>query len=563
MPAARREPAAEEVDALDDSGRPVVVRRGEAGRRLVVPVHDHPAGRVDRAGVRRERREAAPVVLAGAEARQARVDVGRPERQAAARELGDVAVVGVEPVERLLHPVGGAQEALRRRDAVEVQVGEEERAQELATPRRALARDRHALTTDGRVPDDGPVHGRPEHDLLVRAVAPGLQRACVERLHRPALPAVEVVQVVAAAELLGDEVDDVRVGGGGAPRVVPAAADEHGERDARERGAARVDAAAVQVELHQDLREQVSGLRPGDEQRAAGLRPGAAEQERVAHPHAAGRLGRPAPGHEAAVVHDRVSALARPRDRVREAAGDGGARIRVVELAEVVPDGAAALGAEPRLERAQELGRPHLVAAAGAEDGADQRGHGDDVVCRPRGDLEARAAVVGVDPRHVGLDVARHVASVPALAPQERKLRRQEALGRRAGDELPRAGGESERVEARDVQRRDPARPAQQRQQEAAIGGSGPACAEGDVRPRPAVHVRHAPAVADDADAGARALGADGASVRPEAGGLEQARGGRDSSPCRAGASGRRRARAGRSSSAGRRGCPTGRAAAR
>ena len=46
--------------------------------------------------------EAAPLVLAGALGRQARVDRRRAHRQPPARELRDVAVVGVEPVERHL-----------------------------------------------------------------------------------------------------------------------------------------------------------------------------------------------------------------------------------------------------------------------------------------------------------------------------------------------------------------------------------------------------------------------------------------------------------------------------
>ena len=211
---------------------------------------------------------------------------------------------------------------------------------------------------------------------------PALQHAGVERLHRPALAAVAVVQVV-AAEHLDDLVDDVRVRRRRAPGVVLAAADEDVERDAGERGAARVDAAAVQVELHQDLRDR--GGRSAARRRRAGGRVAervAPDEQRVAHARRADR----APAVRATARGCRRRAAAFPRSLVRAVAygkrpGTAVRRLRVVELAEVVPDASRPRSAPSRpAARRRNCARPRLVAAARAEHGADQRRHGDHVV---------------------------------------------------------------------------------------------------------------------------------------------------------------------------------------
>src|SRR5216683_2498247 len=99
------------------------------------------------------------------------------------------------------------------------------------------------------------------NEIAVRSSRPG-----VDPLHRPAGSLVEVVEVIAAAQRLGKLVDDVAAGRRRAPREILAPADQDIKGDAWERGAARVDAAAVQVLLEQELRERVTDLRPGDEE---------------------------------------------------------------------------------------------------------------------------------------------------------------------------------------------------------------------------------------------------------------------------------------------------------
>ncbi len=89
-----------------------------------------------------------------------------------------------------------------------------------------------------------------------------------ELFHRLALAAVEVVEVV-AAEHLGEGVDVVGRRRGRAPGVVAAVAELDVEVDPGEGGAAGVDAGAVQVLLHQDLRHEVADLGPHHRDRMA------------------------------------------------------------------------------------------------------------------------------------------------------------------------------------------------------------------------------------------------------------------------------------------------------
>ena len=77
--------------------------------------------------------------------------------------------------------------------------------------------------------------------------------------HRQALAAVAVVELV-LAEDLGEGVDVVGGGRRRAPGVVAAVAELDVEADAGEGGAAGVDPGAVQVLLHQDLRDVVADL---------------------------------------------------------------------------------------------------------------------------------------------------------------------------------------------------------------------------------------------------------------------------------------------------------------
>ena len=86
--------------------------------------------------------EALPLVLAGPQRRQARVDPLVAERQPAARELGDVAVVDVEGVERLRRLRGRLEERLRRVHLAVGEPAEEELVERVLPVARALAGDR-------------------------------------------------------------------------------------------------------------------------------------------------------------------------------------------------------------------------------------------------------------------------------------------------------------------------------------------------------------------------------------------------------------------------------------
>ncbi len=211
------------------------------------------------------------------------------------------------------------------------------------------------------------------------------------------------------------------------------------------------------------------------------------------------------------------------RGAVREPPRHRDGRRGVLRVAQVVPHRVAGGAAEPVAERVEEEGAAALVAAADAEDRADERGDGDDVVPRPRRDPVAGARVERVDPRHVRVDVGDDAASAGALGAQERDLRREPRLGLRRGRERGRRVGEREGVEAGDVERRDPARPAQQVHQQPAVLGGRPARAEHDVAPRSARDVRDVPAVAPDRDPGPRPHGAHDAAVGAEPRRLEEA----------------------------------------
>ena len=87
---------------------------------------------------------------------------------------------------------------------------------------------------------------------------------------------------------------------------------------------------------------------------------------------------------------------------------------------------------------------------------------------------------------------------------RELRLRREERLGLRARHELPCRERDGERVVARDVERREARRPAQELEVEAAVLRRHPAGAELRVRARRPVHVRHAERVAVDRDAALR-----------------------------------------------------------
>jgi hypothetical protein len=259
----------QQPDAVDRAVRPLVVRGREAGRRLVVPVDDLARGRVDRVRVPRGRQEPSPVVLPGADRRQAGIDPRRSDRQPAARHVRNVLRVDVEAVEDELEALQVVDELLRRRQPSGRQVVEAGPGAQLAPAGRPILGKGDAHAADRPVPEHRPVHG----------VVEGHRRRCrvrdeaarVEARHRRAGAAVDVVEVVAAAEGLGEGVDVVGVRRRERPAVVGPAADQH-VRDAGQRAAAHRHAAALQVDLPEELGIEVAELRPGDHDRMPGRR---------------------------------------------------------------------------------------------------------------------------------------------------------------------------------------------------------------------------------------------------------------------------------------------------
>ena len=98
-------------------------------------------------------------------------------------------------------------------------------------------------------------------------------------------------------------------------------------------------------------------------------------------------------------------------------AGDAGRRLRIIGLAEVIPDREASAGAEPALERGQELGPSSAcVAAALADELVLQGVEGVDVVARERRDRLMGVREVGVDALQVDVDVVQDRATLGARA---------------------------------------------------------------------------------------------------------------------------------------------------
>ena len=116
--------------------------------------------------------------------------------------------------------------------------------------------------------------------------------------------------------------------------------------------------------------------------------------------------------------------------------GRGHRRLRVLLLAQVVPDAAALGRAERDLELGEQLRPARLVAAADAVLAREHRGRGDRVVARPRRVARLRGLQVGVQAGGVGVDLLQQLLA--SRAAEERVLARQLGLGRRARDELAR-----------------------------------------------------------------------------------------------------------------------------
>ena len=255
--------------------------------------------------------------------------------------------------------------------------------------------------------------------------------------HRLALAAVDVVELV-AAEHLGEGVDVVGGRRRRAPGVVATVAELDVEVDPGESGATGVDAGAVQVLLHQDLGNEVADLRAHHRDRMPGRRVLGRDQLPV---------GGVAAFAQAAL--DRGAKAAAAPDAPTRSSGDRGFANRAADRAapghvwqrrcasrrgSAWRSSSALRGRSSNGTRARRCGPPwlrsgrrslhgqrrvQLVAAAAAEDAADQRGNRDDVgrlprfdrlvqqrvLARPQCRVGARRGDVGVDP----VDIALHV----------------------------------------------------------------------------------------------------------------------------------------------------------
>ena len=318
-----RELGREQLDPLHRPVREVRVPGAHVRRGTVVPVHDRPGRRVHGPRVGGEREVSAPVVLARPGCRKRRVGPGRALRKPPAREERDVAVVGVEPVQRELDAAHRLDELPRRRHPAGVEVVERGGAQHFPAPGRPLHRDRDPRPTDRRVAEH-----RPVCRLVVgqRLIGPARRPDQPQRdaAHREALAAVEVVPVV-VAERLHEDVHVVRLRGRRAPGEVRTAADDH-ERDSREDRAAGREPCARELHLGEELREEVPDLRSREEDRMSCPRALCPDQDRVGRSR---RLSRQC-AREAAVVHDDAPWRRSRRKVIRKRLLEGERRFGVV-----------------------------------------------------------------------------------------------------------------------------------------------------------------------------------------------------------------------------------------
>ena len=259
----------------------------------------------------------------------------------------------------------------------------------------------------------------------------------------------------------------------------------------------------MQVDLHEELREEVADLGTADEDWSAGLRPLRAEQERIRGGSAVeGRSrSRERHGGEASVVEDHA-----PRRRRRGALELKASRVdrrcfRIVCGAQVVEHRLTFRVAQAPPQGVEEQRPPCLGATVRAEARREQGSHGDRVFRRVRRDGNVGLPEASVQPVHVGLDGRQHAfATLPGLRKQLHLLGKQRlALG--AGNERPAAERELDRADTGDVECGCARRPAKELQQEATVFNRHEACAVCDVRRRLARDVGNAPAIALDDEA--------------------------------------------------------------
>src|SRR3954452_1885402 len=425
-----RELVVEQVHALDAAlvAEAVVAGREVLGR-LVVPVDDVAAGRVDHLRVLLGGQLTGPLVFAAAVDRQVAVDARGAHGQRTRGVERRLAVAGVERVERLRRLLGGADEVGGAVHAAERHLLVEQLVDRLAAGTRALLGQRHELAglLVGRVADHRAVDRAVEDRLGgLGALRDG---AGVHRLHRLALALVGVLGLRAATELLGVGVDDVAAGRGQRPRVVRAAADEHVARERRRRHAAHVDARALHLDLHRQARVVEPDLRAAHEQRVAAGRLLARDDEDVAGLVAlAGRrgvrlgrrglgAGQPDEGvaERAALEADQALGVADADLGQRLGAAGRVGRLRIVAAAQVLEGGVAVLLTELGAQAVEEQRVGDLVAAALAEELGLDRVQGVDVGPRERRRRRLGGRHARVDAGQVGVDVVEQLLALGAL----------------------------------------------------------------------------------------------------------------------------------------------------
>ena len=153
----------------------------------------------------------------------------------------------------------------------------------------------------------------------------------------------------------------------------------------------------------------------------------------------------------------------------------------VVRLAEVGEDTPRVGGAEPLLERVEEHRVLRLLAAVRPEARRDERSRRDDVVRRERRRRDPLRPVVAVDAGRVRVDEREDLRPDRALRAHRVELVREERLGLGARHEALARQRERQRIEAGTSSAATRAGPADELEQEPAIGGGHPARAVRDV----------------------------------------------------------------------------------
>ena len=287
----------------------------------------------------------------------------------------------------------------------------------------------------------------------------------------------------------------------------------------------------VDVLLHEDLRVEVGDLGAGDEQRVPARGLAAGDEQRVGGRQRRREQALPAgrPADHDVVLAQRVRIGARDPARalrarlVRELpAQHGHRRGGVLGGAEVAEHARRGAPAEAALERGRDLRPGELVAAAAAEDAADQRRGGDHVGALPRvrplrapdrrvlarqlGRVELGLGDVLVDAGDVVVDVATEDL---ALRPEQARILRRLALEVLLGvrGDLPLLGVHRGVRAAREARQLAAAGVPQRVHEEQAVLRARVAEAEHRPVARGAVDVRDAEAaVAHDRDVRARGV---------------------------------------------------------